>query len=444
MKRVAIVGAGAAGLAAAWCLGRRAGQFDVVVFEKSARVGGNALAVEVPLEDGRVGHVDIGVLFFNRHCPHWRAMIETYGIRHEAMQGTLAVEIGDLRWAHGALDGMGAKNLRESARFERWLARCDAVNRLFERIGLASFNPLNVVSIDALLGLLRFSRDFRVQVLRPNLEFLAVNSASIYGMPIALLAYIAERLDAFRILAPIDVLFFPGSTREYYAHLVPDLRARLLLERAATGVRRTERGVTVSDAHGERHEFDEVILACNANHALEILEDATAAEREFLSATRYQTSEIVVHRDVSLLPRDESRWLHYNLRHTGAGEDYEITALSSRLQVRSSAPILVTYRAHAKIDPASVVAVHRLQHVIHDVAHHRRIGTKAHRIQGERRTWFAGGHMLLNFHEAAIVSGIAVACALGAEYPFADHEDAVRLYERLGGVLLGKRFRRVS
>jgi hypothetical protein len=52
--------------------------------------------------------------------------------------------------------------------------------------------------------------------------------------------------------------------------------------------------------------------------------------------------------------------------------------------------------------------------------------------------------MLLNFHEAAIVSGIAVACALGAEYPFADHEDAVRLYERLGGVLLGKRFRRVS
>jgi hypothetical protein len=76
-------------------------------------------------------------------------------------------------------------------------------------------------------------------------------------------------------------------------------------------VRRTERGVTVSDAHGERHEFDEVILACNANHALEILEDATAAEREFLSATRYQTSEIVVHRDVSLLPRDESRWRHY-------------------------------------------------------------------------------------------------------------------------------------
>jgi predicted NAD/FAD-binding protein len=440
---VAIIGAGAAGLAAAWCLGRQAGQFEVVVFEKSARVGGNALAVEVPLDDGRVGHVDIGVLFFNRHCPHWRAMIDAYRIRHEAMQGTLAVEIGDLRWAHGALDGMGRENLRESGRFERWLARCDAVNRLFERIRLASLNPLNVVSIDALLRLLRFSRDFRVQVLRPNLEFLAVNSASIYGMPIALLAYIAERLEAFRILAPIDVLFFPGSTREYYAHLVPDLSARLLLERAATGVRRTERGVTVRDARDERHEFDEVIFACNANHALEILEDATAPEREFLSATRYQTSEIVVHRDVSRLPRDESRWRHYNLRHTGAGEDYEITALSPRLQVRSSAPILVTYRPHAKIDPGAVVAVHRLQHVIHDVAHHRRIGTKAHRIQGVRHTWFVGGHMLLNFHEAAIVSGIAVACALGAEYPFASNEDAIGLYERLGGVLLGERLRRV-
>src|SRR5262249_4775506 len=157
------------------------------------------------------------------------------------------------------------------------------------------------------------------------------------------LAYIAGRLEAFRILEPIDVLFFPGSTHEYYERLAVDLRARILLEREVTRVRRTPNGVLVSDAAGE-HSFDQVILACNANHAALILEDATIHEREFLLDTRYQTSEIVVHRDVSILPRDQSRWRHYNLRHTGVGEDYEITALSSALQVRSAAPILVTYR----------------------------------------------------------------------------------------------------
>lgn len=441
-RRVAVIGAGAAGMAAAWCLSRHADRFQVVVFEKSSRVGGNALAVDVPLEDGGTAPVDIGVMFFNRHCPHWRALIDAYGIPFESMQGTLGVEYGDRQWAHGSLDGMGERSRRESARFEHVLRRADAVNRAFDRLGLGFLNPLNVTAIDTVLRWLAFSRDFRVQVLRPNLEFLAVNSAGIYAMPVALLAYIAERLDGFRILEPIEVLYFPSSTREYYARLTADLAAEIRLETEVIGVRRTAQGVLLRDRHEREHRFDALILACNADQALAILEDATDREREFLSRTRYQTSDIVVHRDTTVLPRNPSRWRNYNLRYTGVDEQFEITALYSRLQARTAkAPILVTYRPHSPIDPATVVARHRLQHVIHDVAHHRRIGTQASRIQGVHQTWFVGGHLLLNFHEAAIIAGIAVACDLGAAYPFPHSAEARSLYDRLARVLLGERFR---
>ena len=39
-------------------------------------------------------------------------------------------------------------------------------------------------------------------------------------------------------------------------------------------------------------------------------------------------------------------------------------------------------------------------------------------IQGKHSTWFCGAYTLFNTHEMAIMSGLAAAVRLGAEYPF--------------------------
>lgn len=60
-KRVAIVGAGAAGMSSAYALGLHPEQFDVVVFERSDTCGGMATSTEIDAAKYGAGYINDGV-----------------------------------------------------------------------------------------------------------------------------------------------------------------------------------------------------------------------------------------------------------------------------------------------------------------------------------------------------------------------------------------------
>ncbi|MBA3493559.1 MAG: NAD(P)-binding protein, partial [Gammaproteobacteria bacterium] len=60
-KRVCIVGGGISGLGAAWALSHHPDRFDFELWEKNPRIGGNAVTVEIPQDDGSKIPVDISV-----------------------------------------------------------------------------------------------------------------------------------------------------------------------------------------------------------------------------------------------------------------------------------------------------------------------------------------------------------------------------------------------
>lgn len=62
-------------------------------------------------------------------------------------------------------------------------------------------------------------------------------------------------------------------------------------------------------------------------------------------------------------------------------------------------------------------------------------------IQGRRRTWHCGAHTRINSRETCLVTGLAAARQLGADYPFDDAE-ARRTFNYYGGVLYGWRFKK--
>ena len=69
MNRIAVIGAGIAGLGAAWHLSRETAS-QVTLFEADERFGGHAHTVDVTL-DGVTHGVDTGFLVFNeRTYPH--------------------------------------------------------------------------------------------------------------------------------------------------------------------------------------------------------------------------------------------------------------------------------------------------------------------------------------------------------------------------------------
>jgi len=76
--RVAVVGAGVAGLSAAWLLSTR---HDVVLFEADGRLGGHANTTEAPGFKGAVP-VDTGFIVYNEpNYPNFTALLKHLGSR---------------------------------------------------------------------------------------------------------------------------------------------------------------------------------------------------------------------------------------------------------------------------------------------------------------------------------------------------------------------------
>lgn len=96
-------------------------------------------------------------------------------------------------------------------------------------------------------------------------------------------------------------------------------------------------------------------------------------------------------------------------------------------QLASSAPVYQTIfldRASsalwtvAGIDPKKILLEKWWRQFAHTWSHFAFVVPFVQFIQGKQRTYYTGSWTLVNTHEIAIISGLAAAHRLGAEYPF--------------------------
>lgn len=98
-KRIAVIGAGIAGMASAYFLARK---YRVTVFEAGQYAGGHTNTVDVEL-DGMRAPVDTGFLVFNeRTYPNLIALFDELGVRSIASDMSFSVSVGG-----GALEWRG-------------------------------------------------------------------------------------------------------------------------------------------------------------------------------------------------------------------------------------------------------------------------------------------------------------------------------------------------
>ena len=297
------------------------------------------------------------------------------------------------------------------------------------------------------LNLAGLSGDFRYMILKPMfVNFLM--ATNVFDMPAALFA---RYLEFFDIESATPMQTWDQGTRRIYENLSAGFRDRIYLNRPVRKVYRESSRVVVEDENGERETFDEVIFACNANQTLMILDKLTMLERYVLTSVRYESelhNHAIVHSDASIIPDNEVKALATRSTHVeqyGARPDnYEITYIMHNQQPwanRSDKPCLVTYNPITPIDGQKIVARRWFQHIVHDVRHVTWLVPLFRFLQGKRRTWHCGAHTLINSQETCLVSGIAAARQLGADYPFNDPE-ARRAFNHYGKILHGWRFRK--
>lgn len=426
--RIAVVGAGIAGNAAAWALAREAGDArEVVLYERDPRPGGHAHTVEIDYDGERVA-VDVGFIVYNTlNYPDLVALFAHLGVetRESSMSFAVSVDGGRREWKGDdrLLAGLLARRRNlVSPRF--WTMLLEILR--FNRVALRELRQGEVggESLGAWLTRHGFSGRFLSDYLLPM-------GAAIWSMPTAAMM----RFPAASFLAFFDnhrLLHFErpvwrtvaGGSRAYVERLLADAGPRLepRLGLAVAGIERVAGGVIVTDARGRRERFDEVVLAGHADQSLALLRDADADERAILAAVRYRDNRVYLHRDPSLMPRRRAAWGAWNFLASSAPRAGEADAavsysmnllqgIPARLPLfvslnppRPPAPDL-TFRAfvtgHPQFDADAVAAQARLAD-----------------LQGRRHTWFCGAWTGHGFHEDGLRSGLAVAERLGARVPW--------------------------
>lgn len=447
-RRVAVVGAGIAGLGAAWALARHPDRFELTLYEKSQRLGGNAVTVDVPQADGSSIPIDISVTaYIPTVYQNYLQLLRQYDIAQIQTRFSYSVQYGDDVYAHDFDSELKYQLRDEIRRFQRLLGMVDRANGLSKTrsIALGMANPLNYVKMGHLLDTFGFSQDFRFKILKPMfVNFLL--ATNVFDMPASMFC---RYLDFFDIERSTPMCTWDQGTRNLYRAMSGSFASSIHLGRGVKKIRRTTDGVVVRDVRGVEERYDDVVLACHANQALMMLEEPSRLERSLLSSVRYESelhNHAIVHTDESVLPRNETRPLetrsNYIVHYGSRPDNYEITYIMHNQQPwagRSDRPCLVTYNPMRPIDPAKIIERHWFQHVIHDVFHVSVLMPAFRLIQGRGGLWHCGAHTLINSQEHSLISGLAVARQVGADYPFSD-DDARRWFNFYGRLMHGFRF----
>ena len=415
--RIAIVGAGIAGLGTGWLLGRQG--IDVTLFEASEQLGGHSHTVDVTLE--RQTHpVDTGFLVFNtRTYPRLCALLDALGVQSVASDMSFAcrVDSAGIEWGGSNLAAVFAqrRNLVRPA-FHRMLADILRFNRRTSALLAADALPSG--SLGDYLERERYGPAFRDWYLLPLAGSIwSSPRRTMLEFPLSSFARFCHNHGLMQLVDRPQWRTVEGGARTYVeriAAMLPDVRRATPVLR----VRRHDHGVEVDTAAHPRERFDGVVLACHSDQALAVLgDDASPAERRALGAIHYQPNRVVLHTDPALLPRRRSVWSSWNyLAADDAHGDRPVAVsyLINKLQpLPFRTPVIVTLNPPVEPAREHVLGEFEYAHPLLDAA---AIGAQATvaRLQGQRHTWFAGAWLGYGFHEDGLRAAHEAAAAIAS------------------------------
>ncbi len=417
-KKIAVIGSGISGAAAAWALNESA---DVTLYEADSRPGGHTATVEIDY-DGHAIAVDTGFIVYNElNYPELSALFSLLGVStHQSDMGfSLSLDGGRLEWSGSNYRTIFAQKrnffspsflwmLREILRFNRQCIEDRDNGRLAHR------------SIGQYLQERGFSGAFRDNYLIPM-------AAAIWSTPrIKMLDYPAATFVSFfenhRLIHNERPTWrtVSGGAKSYLDRLLAPLGPRLRLSSPVKSIIRDALGVSVWA--GERAErFDHVVVATHSDQALQTLGDASSLEETILSAIPYRPNRVVLHRDPRLMPKRRATWSAWNYLRSGTDADEQVVCVTywmNRLQgIDPRFPLFVSLNPIVEPRAELVFGEWSMAHPQFDA---RALSAQARldEIQNVRNTSFAGAWTGYGFHEDGLRSGLDAAVALGANVPW--------------------------
>lgn len=411
--KVAIVGTGISGLTVAH---RAHPHHELTLFEAGASPGGHTATVDVEV-DGRSWAVDTGFIVFNsKTYPNFLALLEELGVEwlDTTMGFSVKSEKNGLEYNGTTVNSLFAQ--RSNIFRPRFWRMVKDILR-FYREARELLAPGNEhVKLGPYLREKGYSKQFVEEHLNPMGA--AVWSASAETMeqfPAAFFLRFFENHGFLEVNERPTWRVVKGGSREYMRKMIRPFEDRIRVNTPVTGLRRDADGVELFFGRGESERFDEVVLACHAPQALEILgSEASEDERQVLSLFKTQPNKVALHTDMSLLPKRPLARAAWNVRLPK--DDSELVRvtywMNDLMRLPSDAPsFLVTLNEDDTIDDSKVLRRFVYSHPIFTPEAIQAQSRHAE-ISGADRVHFCGAYWRNGFHEDGHVSGLTVANAL--------------------------------
>lgn len=411
--RIAIIGGGISGMTAAYYLSRR---HDITLFEASDYIGGHANTALVR-ESSRTLPVDTGFIVFNEHnYPGLCRLFDELEVEaiNTDMSFSVHCESSGLEYNGTSLNKLFVQRknlfnfsflymLKDISRFNKEAIR-DMQQGLDDTITVENYARQN-----------NYSEVFIEQYLVPL-------GASLWSSP-------AERFRQFPILFVIEFLnnhcmlqvngrprwkTVKGGSKEYVKKLTASYADRIQLNQPVQRISRRNGKIEVETRNNSTEEFDEAIVCCHSDQALQLLGQADETERGILEQFQYQQNEVVLHTDTSVLPMKKDAWASWNYRIPQAQQDHvSVTYNMNSLQsIESNQTYCVSLNQTRHIDKSKII-----KRIIY---HHPQFSPGRSDIQGCHQQLirhdgisYCGAYWGFGFHEDGVSSATRVCEAFG-------------------------------
>ncbi|NDV01441.1 NAD(P)/FAD-dependent oxidoreductase [Pseudoroseicyclus tamaricis] len=410
-QRIAIIGAGISGLAAAWLLSPK---HRVTLFEAAPRLGGHARTVIA----GKWGDqpVDTGFIVFNyANYPHLTRLFHELDVPVAKSEMSFGATIDAGRVEYGlrnlsALAAQRANLLRPGfMRMVRDIFRFNAGAETAAREGQ---------TIGELIRALGLGPWFERYYLMPICGAIwSTPEQQIRDFPARALLTFFRNHALLSATGQHQWWTVEGGSIEYVRRLEAHLRATGCTIRTGTPVAAVSRhggGATLRAEGGLPERYDQVIFACHPDQALRLLSDASPEEASTLGAVRYQDNRAVLHADEGQMPRRRACWSSWVYQSDGARPGHDapsigVTYWMNRLQnIKESDPLFVTLNPARPVREELIYDEVTFRHPVFDTAAHD-AQIRLRHLQGRSGTWFAGAWTRHGFHEDGFASAVRIA-----------------------------------
>jgi predicted NAD/FAD-binding protein len=439
--KVAIVGSGIAGLAAAHALSGRA---EVTLFEAGNYFGGHTHTVDVtlPTPAGLVTHgVDTGFLVLNeRTYPHLLKLFAELDVAVVKSDMSFSVQAYDevferaLEWSGSSLNTVFAQrsNLM-NPKFWGMLRDLLRFNALTTQLALDGTDAQLTQPLGEFLREQRFGDAFCNWYFLPMMACIwSCPTTQMLQFPVATMVRFCHNHGLLQVTQRPQWWTVQGGAKHY----VDKITARIGSKHLNTPVRRIAYQSAIAQSPAQvcihTHEglqlFDKVIIASHSDQALAILAQPTHLERSTLGAIRYQPNRAVLHTDASVLPKRRAAWAAWNYERTQATVQTQagvcLHYLINKLQpLPWQQPVVVSLNPVHPIASEHILGEYDYAHPVFDLP---AVAAQAQMplLQGHQGRYYAGAWMGYGFHEDGLKAGLAAANQLLSDSGLANKAQA--------------------